>query len=60
MYDAETASGVGATGQTYPSLNAMDDLQLNTDGSVTLHIGPTPLKEPRTGSRQSPGRAGSA
>lgn len=40
LYDAETAAGVDAEGQTYPSLNSMSDLQTNDDGSVTFYIGP--------------------
>ena len=42
VYDAETASGVDVPGQTYPSLNSMNDLEFNGDGSVTFHIGPNP------------------
>ncbi|WP_162633127.1 DUF1254 domain-containing protein [Echinicola strongylocentroti] len=40
LYDAETASGVDAEGQEYPSLNSMNDLTKNDDGSVTFFIGP--------------------
>ncbi|GAA1383075.1 DUF1254 domain-containing protein [Catellatospora chokoriensis] len=46
LYDAETAAGVDVDvdvdvdGQTYPSLNSMNDLVCNDDGSVTLWIGP--------------------
>ncbi|WP_435135840.1 DUF1254 domain-containing protein [Formosa sp. A9] len=40
IYDAETASGVAAEGQDYPSLNTMNDLEYNEDGSVTFYVGP--------------------
>lgn len=40
LYDAETASGVNAPGQEYPSLNSMNDLKFNDDGTITFHIGP--------------------
>lgn len=40
LYDAETASGVDAEGQKYPSLNSMDHLVKNDDGSITFHLGP--------------------
>jgi hypothetical protein len=40
LYDAETASGVDAPGQTYPSLNSMNDLVRNDDGSFTFYVGP--------------------
>lgn len=40
VYDAETAAGVDAEGQEYPSLNSMNDLAVNDDGSVTFYIGP--------------------
>lgn len=40
LYDAKTASGVDAPGQSYPSLNSMNDLVKNEDGSITFHIGP--------------------
>ncbi len=47
LYDAGTASGVDAEGQTYPSLNSMNKLVKNGDGSVTFHIGPdNPDKAP--------------
>lgn len=42
VYDADTASGVAVPGQTYPSLNSMNNLKFNPDGSVTFHIGPNP------------------
>lgn len=40
LYDAETASGVDAAEQVYPSLNSMNELSKNADGSVTFFIGP--------------------
>lgn len=40
VYDAETASGVDAPGQTYPSLNSMNDLAYHDDGSTTFYVGP--------------------
>ncbi len=40
VYDAETAAGVDADGQTYPSLNSMNDLVYNDDGSVSMYIAP--------------------
>lgn len=40
LYDAATASGVDAEGQDYPSLNSMNELAENDDGSVTFHVGP--------------------
>ncbi|MBT0995554.1 DUF1254 domain-containing protein [Cellulomonas sp. DKR-3] len=40
VYDAETAAGVDAEGQEYPSLNSMDPLEYDEDGSVTFFIGP--------------------
>jgi hypothetical protein len=40
IYDAETASGVDAQGQVYPSLNSMNKLEYNADSSVTFYVGP--------------------
>ncbi|MFH8250231.1 DUF1214 domain-containing protein [Microbacterium sp. B2969] len=40
VYDAETASGVDAAGQTYPSLNSKDPVRPNEDGTFTVHVGP--------------------
>ncbi|MBY8855427.1 DUF1214 domain-containing protein [Nocardia sp. CA2R105] len=42
LYDADTAAGLDAPGQQYPSLNSMNDIDTNPDGSITLQIGPTP------------------
>lgn len=40
LYDAETAAGVDAEGQVYPSLNSMNDLEKNADGSITFYVSP--------------------
>jgi len=40
IYDAESAAGVNAEGQTYPSLNDKNPLQVNDDGSITFYVGP--------------------
>ena len=40
LYDAETAAGVDYPGQAIPSINSMDDLQVNDDGSIDLYFGP--------------------
>ncbi|GAB17451.1 hypothetical protein GOEFS_033_00130 [Gordonia effusa NBRC 100432] len=56
VYDAETAAGVDADGQEYPSLNGMNDLDLNDDGSITLTVGPTPPTGARNWLRTVPGR----
>ncbi|GGF39769.1 DUF1254 domain-containing protein [Echinicola rosea] len=39
-YDAETAAGVDAEGQVYPSLNGMNDVVKNEDGSITIYMAP--------------------
>jgi len=39
-YDAETAAGVDAKGQVYPSLNGMNDITYNEDGSFTIYMAP--------------------
>jgi hypothetical protein len=39
-YEFSTASGLPA-GQEYPSLNSLNDLDYNEDGSVTLYFSPT-------------------
>jgi hypothetical protein len=57
VYDAETASGVDAVDQTYPSLNSMNDLEFNDDGSVTLNIGPEPPAGARNWLKTVPGRS---
>ncbi len=40
LYDAETAAGVDYPGQAIPSINSMDELQVNEDGSIDLFFGP--------------------
>jgi len=40
VYDMETAAGVDAPGQVYPSLNSLNQLEYNADGSITFYIGP--------------------
>jgi hypothetical protein len=40
IYDAESASGVDAEGQEYPSLNSLGDLAQNDDGSTTIFVAP--------------------
>ncbi len=56
LYDAETASGVDAEGQIYPSLNSMNDLVKNEDGSVTFYIGPEKPAGARNFLKTVPGR----
>ncbi|WFR73203.1 DUF1214 domain-containing protein [Prescottella defluvii] len=56
VYDAETAAGVDVDGQEYPSLNGMNDLDHNEDGSITLYVGPRPPEGARNWLRTTPGR----
>ncbi|WP_445170362.1 DUF1254 domain-containing protein [Mycolicibacterium sp. Dal123E01] len=56
VYDAETASGVDVPGQVYPSLNSMNDLQFNGDGSITFHVGPNPPDGGKNWLKTVPGR----
>lgn len=56
VYDAETASGVDADGQEYPSLNAMNHPDINPDGSITLYTGPEPPAGSRNWLKTVPGR----
>lgn len=56
IYDAETASGVNTPGQAYPSLNSMNDLEFNPDGSVTFHIGPNPPDGAKNWLKTDPGK----
>ncbi|MBX9922438.1 MAG: DUF1254 domain-containing protein [Mycolicibacterium frederiksbergense] len=56
VYDAETAAGVDTAQQIYPSLNSMNDLLYNDDGSVTFHIGPQPPEDAQNWLRTVPGR----
>jgi hypothetical protein len=56
VYDAETAAGVDADGQDYPSLNGMNDLDMNDDGSITLFVGPEPPTGAKNWLKTVPGR----
>lgn len=56
VYDADTAAGVDAAQQIYPSLNSMNDLLYNDDGSITFHIGPQPPEDAQNWLRTVPGR----
>ncbi len=56
IYDAETASGVDAEGQDYPSLNTMNDLEFNEDGSVTFYVGPENPEGHKNFIKSVPGR----
>lgn len=56
LYDAVTASGVDANDQVYPSLNSMNDLVKNNDGSVTFHIGPEKPKDTKNFLQTVPGK----
>ena len=56
VYDFETASGVAAPQQMYPSLNSMNDIAFNDDGSVTFHIGPNPPDGAKNWLKTVPGR----
>ena len=56
VYDAETAAGVDAAEQIYPSLNSMNNLAYNNDGSVTFHIGPQPPQDAQNWLKTVPGR----
>jgi hypothetical protein len=40
LYDADTAAEVDADGQTFSSLNGMNDIAVNDDGSITIRTGP--------------------
>ncbi|MFJ5927693.1 DUF1214 domain-containing protein [Kitasatospora sp. NPDC092948] len=40
LYDADTAAEVDAEGQTFSSLNGMNDIAFDPDGSITIHTGP--------------------
>ncbi|UGT58632.1 DUF1214 domain-containing protein [Nocardia asteroides] len=56
VYDAETASGVDAPGQTYPSLNSMDPIKANDDGTYTIFAGPQRPDEATNWLATVPGR----
>jgi hypothetical protein len=56
IYDADTAAGVDADGQEYPSLNAMNDVDIDADGSITLYVGPEPPAGAKNWLKSVPGR----
>ncbi|MET9211961.1 MULTISPECIES: DUF1254 domain-containing protein [unclassified Nocardia] len=56
VYDAETASGVDATGQTYPSLNSMDPIVADDTGSYTVFVGPRRPAQAKNWLESVPGR----
>ncbi len=56
VYDAETASGVDAAGQTYPSLNSIDPIAANDDGTFTIFVGPERPAEATNWLETVPGR----
>lgn len=56
VYDAETASGVDAPGQDYPSLNSMNDPDQNADGSFTIFVGPEPRSGEKNWIKSVPGK----
>ena len=56
VYDAETASGADAKGQEYPSLNSMDDLKFDKDGSITFYVGPEKPQGSENWLKTVPGR----
>ncbi|WP_433891186.1 DUF1254 domain-containing protein [Streptomyces sp. CA-111067] len=56
LYDAETAAEVDAEGQTYSSLNGMNDIVFNADRSVTIHVGPERPEEAGNWIASVPGR----
>lgn len=54
-YDASSASGLAA-GQTYPSLNSLNDLEYNNDGSATVYFSPTQPKGKKNWIKTIPGK----
>jgi hypothetical protein len=49
IYDAETAAGVDYQGQPIPSINSMEELTYNEDGSIDIFFGPTrPDRAPKS------------
>ena len=57
IYDTETAAGVDANGQVYPSLNSMNDVEYNeVYGSVTLYVGPEQPEGKKNWIKSVPGR----
>jgi hypothetical protein len=56
VYDAETASGVDADGQTYPSLNSMNPISANDDGTFSIVVGPERPADASNWLKTVPGR----
>ena len=56
IYDAETAAGMNAPGQTYPSLNSLNQLEYNADGSITFYVGPKQPEGKKNFIKTVPGR----
>jgi hypothetical protein len=56
IYDAESASGVDAEGQEYPSLNSLGDLLPEADGSTTIFVAPERPDEATNWLKSVPGR----
>jgi len=56
VYDAETASGVDAEGQAYPSLNSMNPIAANDDGTYTIVVGPERPADATNWLKTVPGR----
>jgi len=56
IYDADTAAGMGAPGQTYPSLNSLNQLEVNPDGSITFLVGPNPVPGKKNFIQTMPGK----
>ncbi|WP_436778191.1 DUF1254 domain-containing protein [Yinghuangia sp. YIM S09857] len=56
LYDAETAAEIDAEGQVYSSLNGMNDITFNQDGSFTIHVGPERPEGAGNWIRTVPGR----
>jgi len=56
IYEAETASGYDAPGQIYPSLNSMNQLDYDADGSITFYVGPKALEGKKNFIKTVPGK----
>jgi hypothetical protein len=56
LYDAETAAEIDAQGQTYSSLNGMNDIAVNDDRSITIHVAPERPDRAGNWIRTLPGR----
>ena len=54
-YDIDTASGL-ISGQKYPSLNSLNDLEYNEDGSVTFYFAPEQPEGKRNWIKTVPGK----